>query len=105
MMRGGFYMDGVSKKSFNASLGNNAISTIPLYLFGIYDVNSSGISTNPDDNIGKIHNCQIFRNGVLLRDFVSVRVGQKGYLYDRVSRQLFGNAGTGDFIIGNDVNT
>lgn len=42
--------------------------------------------------------------GVLLRDFIPVRVGQVGYVYDRVSGQLFGNAGTGAFIVGPDVN-
>ena len=38
----------------------------------------------------------------LLRDLVPVRVGDVGYLYDNVSGQLFGNSGTGAFIIGPD---
>lgn len=38
-------------------------------------------------------------------DFIPVRVGQVGYMYDRVSSQLYGNDGTGDFILGNDKNT
>ena len=37
-------------------------------------------------------------------DLIPVRVGQVGYMYDRVSGQLFGNAGTGAFIVGPDVN-
>lgn len=37
-------------------------------------------------------------------DLIPVRVGQVGYMYDKVSRQLFGNAGTGAFIVGPDVN-
>jgi hypothetical protein len=36
------------------------------------------------------------------RDFVPVRVGQVGYLYDRVSGTLYGNAGTGNFTVGPD---
>ena len=36
-------------------------------------------------------------------DIIPVRVGQVGYLYDKVSGQLFGNAGTGNFILGPDV--
>ena len=52
---------------------------------------------------GKIYYCQII-DGVLVRDFIPVRVGQVGYMYDRVSGQLFGNAGTGAFIVGPDVN-
>ena len=38
-------------------------------------------------------------------DFIPVRKGTVGYLYDRVSGKLFGNAGTGDFVLGPDVNT
>lgn len=37
-------------------------------------------------------------------ELIPVRVGQVGYMYDKVSGQLFGNSGTGDFILGNDVN-
>lgn len=37
-------------------------------------------------------------------DLIPVRVGNVGYMYDKVSGQLFGNAGTGDFILGPDVN-
>lgn len=40
-----------------------------------------------------------------LFDFIPVRVGDVGYLYDRVSGQLFGNQGTGDFVIGPDKTT
>ena len=43
-------------------------------------------------------------NGVVLADMIPVRVGSVGYMYDRVSGQLFGNDGTGDFIVGPDKN-
>ena len=45
---------------------------------------------------------KIWDNGVLVRDYVPVRVGTVGYLYDRVSGQLYGNAGTGAFGYGAD---
>ena len=35
-------------------------------------------------------------------DFIPVRVGQIGYMYDRISGQLFGNSGSGSFTLGND---
>lgn len=35
-------------------------------------------------------------------DAIPVRVGTTGYMYDKVSKQLFGNAGTGAFILGPD---
>lgn len=47
----------------------------------------------------------IRQNGALVRDYIPVRVGQVGYMYDRVSRKLFGNAGTGSFVLGPDVAT
>lgn len=46
--------------------------------------------------------CKLLRGGVLLRDFIPVRVGTVGYMYDRVSGTLFGNAGGGSFTLGND---
>ena len=41
-------------------------------------------------------------NGVSVLDLIPVRVGSIGYMYDRVSGQLFGNSGTEAFIIGPD---
>lgn len=42
------------------------------------------------------------QGNVVIRDFIPVRVGQVGYMYDKVSGQLFANAGTGNFILGPD---
>lgn len=53
----------------------------------------------------RIYSLKIHRTGVLVRDFIPVRVGQVGYMYDRVTRRLFGNAGTGAFVLGPDVAT
>ena len=45
----------------------------------------------------------VFRDGSeLIADFACVRIGDEGAMYDRVSGQLFGNAGTGAFVIGPD---
>ena len=46
---------------------------------------------------------QVYDGDALMRDFIPVRVGQVGYMYDKVSKQLFGNAGSGAFIFGNDI--
>lgn len=43
----------------------------------------------------------LFKN-ILIADYIPVRVGNVGYMYDKVSGQLFGNQGTGQFIIGPD---
>ncbi len=38
----------------------------------------------------------------ILVDFIPVRVGIIGYMYDKVSCKLYGNAGTGAFVLGPD---
>lgn len=80
-----------TSKSFLRSITR---SSNPLWLF-----NRSGASAPCN---ARVFGCKIEQNGVLVRDFVPVRDGQTGYLYDRVSGQLFGNAGTSDFILGPD---
>jgi hypothetical protein len=47
-------------------------------------------------------NFQIIQSSIVVMDLIPVRVGQTGYMYDKVSGQLFGNAGTGDFVLGPD---
>lgn len=54
---------------------------------------------------GNIFYFKVYDNGSLVLDMIPVRVGTTGYMYDIVSGQLFGNAGTGVFILGNDKNT
>lgn len=52
----------------------------------------------------RVSYAKFYSSGTLARDFIPVRVGQVGYLYDKVSGRLFGNANsTGSFGIGNDV--
>ena len=50
----------------------------------------------------KYYSSKWYDGDTLVRDFIPVRVGGVGYMYDRVSRQLFGNQGTGTFGYGND---
>lgn len=77
-------------QQFNRSITDNS----PIYLLN-NDAFSMGISCN-------IYDFQIKLNGIIVRDFIPVRKGQTGYLYDKVSGELFGNAGTGSFIVGPD---
>lgn len=51
----------------------------------------------------KIYSFKIEKGGTAVIDFIPVRVGNVGYMYDRVSKQLFGNSGTGNFILGGDI--
>lgn len=76
-----------------------AIPSIPIWLFGR---NSDKPSYMRMVSV-KISASQIWKNGVLVSDFIPVRKGDVGYMYDRVSGQLFGNSGTGEFVLGTDL--
>jgi len=52
---------------------------------------------------GRIRRFYIKNNGVMKLDLIPVRKGTTGYMYDKVSGKLFGNAGTGEFILGLDL--
>ena len=54
--------------------------------------------------IGTCDYCKIWNNNTLVRDFIPVRdENNVGYMFDKVSGTLFGNAGTGAFNVGADV--
>ena len=52
---------------------------------------------------GRFKSFKIWNDGTLVRDFIPVRVDTTGYMYDKVSKTLFANAGTGDFTLGPDI--
>lgn len=77
---------------------NSTTISKPFYL----GANLSVQSTN--GFVGKYYYFKLTTStGELLFDAIPVRVGTVGYLYDRVSRTLFGNAGSGSFTLGADV--
>lgn len=45
---------------------------------------------------------RFWKDDVLILDLIPVRKGNIGYMYDKVSGELFGNAGTEQFILGPD---
>jgi len=36
---------------------------------------------------------------------IPVRIGNIGYMFDKVTGKMFGNSGTGNFVLGPDINT
>lgn len=52
---------------------------------------------------GKIYFAQISQGIDLIMDLIPVRKGTIGYMYDKLSGQLFGNSGSGSFILGPDL--
>ena len=76
----------------------------PIWMFG---GNYNGTNELWRGSKMRVYSCQMTNNGVLVRDFIPVRVGSGasavGYMYDRVSGTLFGVQGTGAFGMGPDV--
>lgn len=66
---------------------------------------SAGVSGSYSKWAGRMLACKISQGSDVIMDFIPVRVGQVGYMYDKVSGQLFGNTGSGNFTLGNDITT
>lgn len=50
----------------------------------------------------RFHFIKVTAGSSLILDLIPVRKGTTGYMYDKVSGQLFGNDGTGAFTLGSD---
>lgn len=91
-----FYFNGTLRNTF-AEDSFTTTDTIPLF--------AARLTTGIDSRMfnGRIYWCKIWDDENLVRDFIPVRKNGVGYMYDRVSGQLFGNANsTGAFILGPD---
>lgn len=92
------YMDGALVVTGSGQAGQSS----PLMLFARYDSLQNAVN-----QLGRwrLYACVLSGPGGVARSFVPVRVGHTGYLFDRVSGQLVGNAGTGEFVLGPDKKT
>jgi len=92
-------MDGVTSITASASTFSTSVD------FGLLGVNLNGTWYASGDGT-KCYKAKMYSSGLLVRDFIPVRKNGVGYLYDKVSGNLFGNdAGSGAFIYGNDKTT
>ena len=53
---------------------------------------------------GNLYYLKIWEADTLVRDYIPVKKNNIGYLFDKVSGQLYGNAGGGSFVCGSDLN-
>lgn len=91
-----FYINDVLTKN----LSNNTFSyQYNIHLFGY---NDAGTHANMRKRV-RIWSAQIYQGDTLVRDFVPYRVQQTGYMKDLVSGNLYGNSGSGDFTLGEDI--
>lgn len=82
-----------------SSAGTISTGDRPIMIFA-QSTNASGAVRG--QQAAKLYGAVFTDNGIVVRDFIPVRIDTTGYLYDRVSGQLFGNMGTGAFVLGPD---
>ena len=91
---------------FYSNTNNKAIANplpfTPVYSIHLFNWINAGAVATADVGV-RISSFKISRDSDVILDFIPVRVGTVGYMYDRVSGQLFGNLGTGDFVVGPDI--
>ena len=78
------------KGDLKTGKGNDNVDVISL--FGITNVTYM-----------RLYSFRWVKGGVTVLDLIPVRKGAEGFMYDKVSGQLFGNSGTGRFIVGPDI--
>ena len=72
--------------------------SLPIYVFA---VNAAGNPNGP--NKSRFYFVKLFEDGVLVRDYIPVRIGNVGYMYDKVSKTLCAAEGGGAFTVGPDI--
>lgn len=101
-----------SKESANIMKINNLTLTCATSTFAtdyniyVFAMNNGGAASGPNANsvVMRLKYLKFYNSGILVRDYTPVRKNGVGYLYDKVSGQLFGNiAGSGAFTYGDDV--
>ena len=92
------YIDGVLANTYSSQTFTN---TQTQTVFNMKRSNGTIYTGTPM----KLFYLRMYQNGVLVRDMIPVRLESVGYMYDKVSGDLFGNSGTGAFTYGNDVTT
>ena len=87
-----FELDGAL---YSGTQGNDFYAGDGVYVF------ASGPNRYPTEcQLAKL---EIWQNGNLIRNYISVRVGTEGALMDTLTRRIYRNAGTGAFTYGNDL--
>lgn len=97
-----FYAEFVQEEQRNSlSYAERNKTVVPIVVGALLRNGQAGVYNSAQQKIIWI---KIEVNGVITFDAIPVRVAQVGYMYDKISGNLFGNDGTGSFVLGNDVN-
>ena len=108
-------LDGVLNIDFNknvASVNNEILNTFESSTFTasstllLFNCHTGADGTDLDTRYGtaKIYYCQIWDNDILIGDLIPVRdENNVGYMLNLLTNTLYGNSGTGSFLIGEDT--
>ena len=88
-------IDGVTKRTSYPTLEN---FTYPAYIFS-----GNSYGNQSTYYTGRVSSVKMSRGNKIVMNLIPVRIGTTGYMYDTVSKRLFGNSGTGEFVLGPDV--
>ena len=100
-----------STKKEISDIGLDLQYSEPFYLFtsALDPFGSTYQDAPPRDSNLRIYNFSMTEydnetdSNTVIRDFVPVRIGDKGCFFDRVTKQFFKNEGSGEFILGPDL--
>lgn len=119
------YSDGGTAHTFTLSIINTIeLSKTTLIVNGGTPIQLTNVAGNENNNpialfiycpfakgtsvgcmVGNIYYFKVEDNGVTVLDLIPVRVGTVGYMYDKVSKKMYGNVGPSNtsFTLGPDV--
>ena len=91
------YVNGAQKKTINVSYVFT--TPTPLVFFALYQ------DEYTEHLFGKIYYIKFFNRTTLepIAEYIPVRKGNVGYMYNKISRKILGNIGTDNFILGPDI--
>ena len=91
---------------FTDSKVGTELLNLPIYIFK----RSNSATETTYGLSGRFYFCKIWQNGILVRDFIPVRVDSTGCMLDKANLTggtnndgIYYNAGTGSFVLGPDV--
>lgn len=96
--RGRLVINNTTKSYTNSA----SVDQLGNFLIGTFN----NVSTPYADGfVGYIHECKLYSNDVLIRDFIPVKrnLDNKVGMYDTVTKTFYANAGTGSFIAGENA--
>lgn len=98
LSQGSFSVDGTERCTWTPD--TSALPSVPFFCF-VEDLGGSPWGGRYLK--GRIYYLWMMRDGKFVFDAIPVRNGSTGYLYDFISKRALGNAGSGSFTCGSDI--